>query len=150
MKRAKIFAAAIYVMLVIGTVAFVHFPDLQADEAEAKISAQQARETALRAIPGTLKDSNLETEHGRLVYSFEIVPSGERGSSFEHEPLKRSGIVEVNVSAMDGSIVNVHREHASSRRTSPGKGEFRRVNNVRKAEQCQNVSSESASHADEL
>lgn len=138
MKRAKIFAAAIYAILVMGTMVFVHFPDLQADEAEAKISAQQAQETALRAIPGTLKDSDLQTEHGRLVYSFEIARPGERG------------ITEVNVSAMDGSIVNVHREHASSRRTSPGKRELRRVNNVRKAEQCQNVSSESASHADEL
>ena len=128
MKRAKIFAAVIYAMLVMGTVVFVHFPDLQADEAQAKISAEQAQTAALRAVPGTVKESNLETEHGRLVYSFEIAPSGQRGSSFETEPLKKRRMVEVNVSAMDGSIVNVHREHA-------GKS--------RKVEQCQNVGSES-------
>jgi len=150
MKRAKIFAAVIYVMLVMGTMTFVHFPELQADEAQAKVGVEQARATALQAVPGTVKDSELESEHGRLVYSFEITRPGQRG------------ITEVNVSAMDGSIVDVHREHASSRRTSPGKGEFRipgipdesaglrRGNNVRKTEQCQNVGSQSSSHRDLL
>lgn len=131
MKRAKIFAAVIYAVLVMGTIAFVHFPELQADEAQAKIGPEQARAAALRAVPGTVKDADLETEHGRLVYSYEIAPAGQRGSSFETEPLEKRGIVEVSVSAMDGSIVNVHRERA-------GKG--------RKAEQCQRVSSESATH----
>lgn len=123
MKRAKIFAVVIYGMLVMATMTFVHFPELQADEAQAKISAQQAQETALRAVPGTLKDSDLETEHGRLIYSFEIARPGERG------------ITEVNVNAMDGSIVNVHREHAGRNR---------------KVEQCRNISSESAPRRDLL
>lgn len=123
MKRAKIFAAVIYAMLVMGTITFVHFPDLQADEAQAKIGAEQARETALRAVPGAIKESDLETEHGRLIYSFEIKRPGERG------------ITEVNVSAMDGSIVNIHREHA-------GKS--------RKAEQHAQLNAESANHGDNL
>jgi len=123
MKRAKIFAAVIYAMLVMGTITFVHFPDLQADEAQAKIGAAQARETALRAVPGAVKESDLETEHGRLIYSFEIKRPGERG------------ITEVNVSAMDGSIVNIHREHA-------GKS--------RKAEQHAQLNAESANHGDNL
>ena len=123
MKRAKIFAAVIYAMLVLGTITFVHFPELQADEAQAKIGAEQARETALRAVPGIVKDSELETEHGRLIYSFEIKRLGERG------------ITEVNVSAMDGSIVNVHREHA-------GKS--------RKAEQHAQLNAESVNHGDSL
>jgi hypothetical protein len=122
MKRAKIFAAVIYAMLVMGTITFVHFPELQADEAQAKIGAEQARETALRAVPGKVKESDLETEHGRLIYSFEIKRPGERG------------ITEVNVSAMDGSIVNIHREHA-------GKS--------RKAEHAQ-LNAESANHGDSL
>lgn len=104
MKRAKIFAAVIYAMLAVGTIAFVHFPELQADEAQAKIGAEQAQAAALRVVPGTVKDSELENEHGRLIYSFEIKRPGERG------------ITEVNVSAMDGSIVNVHREHAGKQR----------------------------------
>jgi hypothetical protein len=123
MKRAKIFAAVIYAMLVMGTITFVHFPELQADEAQAKIGAEQARETALRAVPGTVKESDLETEHGRLIYSFEIKRPGQRG------------ITEVNVSAMDGSIVNIHREHA-------GKS--------RKAEQHAQLNAEAANHGDNL
>ncbi len=123
MKRAKIFAAVIYAVLVVGTMTFVHFPELQADEAEAKIGADQARATALRAVPGTVKESDLETEHGRLIYSFEIVRPGQHG------------ITEVSVSAMNGSIVNLHREHAR---------------NIRKAEQCAQLNAESATHRDLL
>ena len=123
MKRAKIFAAVIYAMLVMGTITFVHFPELQADEAQAKIGAEQAREAALRAVPGTVKESDLETEHGRLIYSFEIKRHGERG------------ITEVNVSAMDGSIVDIHREHA-------GRG--------RKGEQHAQLNAASANHGDNL
>jgi len=103
MKRAKIFAAVIYGMLVMGTIAFVQFPDLQADEIHAKIGKAQAGEAAMRAVPGTVKHEELETEHGRLIYSFEIKQAG------------KPGITEVNVSAMDGSIVEVHREHAGKR-----------------------------------
>ena len=123
MKRAKIFAAVIYAMLAIGTIAFVHYPDLMAEEAHARIGAEQARETALRAVPGTVKESDLETEHGRLIYSFEIKRPGERG------------ITEVNVSAMNGSIVDIHREHA-------GKS--------RKAEQHAQLNAESVNHGDNL
>ena len=118
MKRAKIFAAVIYAILVMGTMTFVHFPELQADQAQAKIGPEQARTTALRAVPGTVQAAELETEHGRLVYSYEIVRPGHRG------------ITEVNVSAMDGSIVNMHRAHAA-------KG--------RRTEQCQNISSRNSS-----
>jgi uncharacterized membrane protein YkoI len=123
MKRAKIFAAVIYAMLVMGTITFVQFPELQADEAQAKIGAEQAREAALRAVPGTVKESDLETEHGRLIYSFEIKRPGERG------------ITEVNVSAMDGSIVDIHREHA-------GKS--------RKGEQHAQLNAESSNYGDNL
>jgi peptidase YpeB-like protein len=136
MKRAKIFATVIYAMLVMGTIAFVHFPDLQADEATAKIGAEQAQAAALRAVPGTVHESDLETKHGRLVYSFEIVPvmrhgsfeihrSGQRGWFAGGRPL--GGMVEVKVSAMDGSIVGVHHEHAGR---------------TQKMEQSENVSSE--------
>ena len=126
MKRAKIFAAVIYAMLVMGTMTFVHFPDLQADEADARITAEQAKTVALRAVPGTVNDSDLENEHGRLIYSFEITRPGERG------------ITEVNVSAMDGSIVNVHREHANRQKKA----------DQLKSEQCNNANLESRAHAD--
>lgn len=126
MKRAKIFAAVIYAMLVMGTMTFVHFPDLQADEADARITAEQAKTAALRVIPGAVKNSEFEKEHGRLIYSVEIARPGERG------------ITEVNVSAMDGSIVNVHREHTGKQKKAE----------QRKSEQSEKNSTEAASHAE--
>ena len=98
MRRAKVLAAVIYGLLVIAAMTFIHYPDLQAQPARAKIAADQAREVALSAVPGTIKQSDLETEHGRLIYSFEIERPGQRG------------ITEVNVSAQDGTIVDVHYE----------------------------------------
>jgi len=143
MKRAKIFAAVIYGMLVLGTIGFVHFPDLRADEAQAKIGAEQARQTALRAVPGTVRNDYLETHHGRLVYAVEIAPSGQHGTFeiasgqhgyFAGVALHQRGTTEVNVSATDGSIVNVHRKHEA-----------------RLAEaQCAEFGSDSAAHQDLL
>ena len=123
MKRAKILAAVIYGMLAVGTIAFVHYPELEAREMHANIGAEQAREAALRAVPGAVKESDLETEHGRLIYSFEIKRPGQHG------------ITEVNVSAMDGSIVDIHREHA-------GKS--------RKAEQHAQLNAGSTNHRNDL
>lgn len=65
---------------------------------EAKISEATARATALREVPnGTVKSSELEREHGTLIYSYDITVPG------------KTGIEEIAVSALDGSIVA--REH---------------------------------------
>lgn len=65
---------------------------------EAKISEETARATALKEVPnGTIKSSELEREHGKLIYSFDISVPG------------KTGIEEINVNAIDGSVVA--REH---------------------------------------
>ena len=66
---------------------------------EARISKEKAQEIALRKAPGTVESSELEHEKGTLVYSFDI-RTGKR-------------ITEVLVSAIDGHIVNVHKETAA-------------------------------------
>ena len=69
---------------------------------EAKISEETARATALKEVPnGTVKSSELEREKGKLIYSFAITVPG------------KSGIEEVNVNAIDGSVVA--REHESAK-----------------------------------
>ena len=70
-------------------------PESQATlQKEAKISEETARATALKEVPnGTIKSSELEREHGKLIYSFDITVPG------------KSGIDEVNVNAIDGSVV---------------------------------------------
>ena len=68
---------------------------------EAKISEETARATALKEVPnGTVKSSELEREHGKLIYSYDISVPG------------KSGIEEVNVNAIDGSVVAKQHETA--------------------------------------
>jgi len=67
---------------------------------EAKISEATARATALKEVPsGTVKSSELERENGKLIYSYDITVPG------------KTGIDEVNVNAMDGSVVAKQHEN---------------------------------------
>lgn len=65
---------------------------------QAKISMEQAREVALKRAPGEVESSELEREHGKLVYSFDI-----RNSA--------GTITEVQVSAINGRVVRVEQEN---------------------------------------
>jgi uncharacterized membrane protein YkoI len=65
---------------------------------EAKITKEQAQETALKRAAGTVESAELEREHGKLVYSFDIRNS-------------KGTITEVQVSAITGKIVRVEHEN---------------------------------------
>ena len=65
---------------------------------QAKITMDQARETALQRAPGTVEDGELEREHGRLVYSFDIRNA-------------KGTITEVQVNAITGKIARVEEEN---------------------------------------
>jgi uncharacterized membrane protein YkoI len=70
---------------------------------EAKISEATARATALKEFPnGTVKSSELEREHGKLIYSYDITVPG------------KTGIDEVNVNAIDGTVVAKQHETPKS------------------------------------
>lgn len=71
-------------------------------KSEAKLSVEDAREIAANKVPGTIEEEELEKENGKLVYSFDIQLKGEKN------------ITEVQVSAIDGSIVSVERENAAA------------------------------------
>jgi hypothetical protein len=63
--------------------------------AEAKISEADARTTALATVPGgSVSSSELETEHGKLIWSFDIAQVGSKN------------ITEVQVDAKTGKIVS--------------------------------------------
>lgn len=69
---------------------------------QAKISLEDARATALARVPGgAVKSEELEKEHGKLIYSFDIAVPG------------KSGVEEVNVSAITGKVLA--RKHESAR-----------------------------------
>ena len=66
---------------------------------QAKVSKDDALATAQAKVPnGTVKEAELEKEHGRLIWSF----------GFATPDTKT--ITEVNVNAIDGSIVNIEHE----------------------------------------
>jgi len=70
---------------------------------EAKIAEADARATALKEVPnGSVKSEELEREHGKLIYSYDITVPG------------KSGIQEVNVNAIDGTVVAKEHETAKS------------------------------------
>jgi uncharacterized membrane protein YkoI len=72
-------------------------------EKEAKISEATARATALAQVPnGTVKSSELEREKGKLIYSYDITVPG------------KTGIEEVNVNAIDGTVVGKEHETPKS------------------------------------
>lgn len=75
-------------------------------KAEAKISGDSARTIALARVPkGKVQSGELEREHGKLVYSFDIMTPG------------KSGVEEVNVDAMTGTVVaRVHESAAAEKR----------------------------------
>ncbi|HEY0513946.1 MAG TPA: PepSY domain-containing protein [Thermoanaerobaculia bacterium] len=85
--------------------------DVPADLAkQAKISLDTARATALAKVPnGQVRSEELEKEHGKLIYSFDIAVPG------------KSGIEEVNVNAITGKVVNKHHESAASERREAAK-----------------------------
>lgn len=71
-----------------------------ATAAKPKITMKQARAIALKKAPGTVKSEELENEHGKLIYSFDIATSA-------------NAITEVNVDALNGKIVAVQQENAA-------------------------------------
>jgi uncharacterized membrane protein YkoI len=77
---------------------------------EAKITEAAARATALQQVPnGTVKSSELEREGGKLIYSYDITVPGQ------------TGIDEVNVNAVDGSVVAKQHETPKAEKTEAAK-----------------------------
>src|SRR5689334_25251472 len=78
---------------------------------EAKVSEADARATALKEVPnGTVKSEELEREKGKLIYSYDITVPG------------KTGIEEVNVNAIDGSVVGKpHHETAKAEKAEAKK-----------------------------
>jgi hypothetical protein len=71
----------------------------EALQAQAKVSQADAQATALAQVPnGTVKESELEKEHGKLIWSFDIATANTKD------------ITEVNVDAISGQFVSKEME----------------------------------------
>jgi uncharacterized membrane protein YkoI len=70
--------------------------------ARAKVTQEQATRTALARVPnGHVESAELESEHGKLVWSFDLAQKGKRGTT------------EIQVDAISGKIVSVKQESAA-------------------------------------
>jgi uncharacterized membrane protein YkoI len=70
--------------------------------AQAKVSKEDAEKTALAKVPnGTIKDSELEKEHGKLQWSFDVATPDSKD------------ITEVNIDAITGDVISADKESAA-------------------------------------
>lgn len=83
---------------------------------KAKITLAQAREIALREDNGTVEDEELEKEHGKLVYSFDIRNAG-------------GTITEIWVDAKTGKVVHKSEENAEAEAKEKAAGAKKKVKN---------------------
>jgi uncharacterized membrane protein YkoI len=93
MRLSKIGLLAVFLAVI--------FPQLLAypTDKKPKITMEQARATAVAKAPGDVKSAELEREHGKLVYSFDIKTT--------------SGVREIQVDANTGVIVSDQVESAA-------------------------------------
>lgn len=108
MKMKWIICSALAAGLLIGCVSEEkEHQDKEAKQAklmaQAKVSKETAQQTALAKVAnGTVKEAELEKEHGKLIWSFDITTPDTKD------------ITEVNVDAMTGDVVGVEKESAES------------------------------------
>ena len=112
--KSKTYAALFAAMLMLGAAASASAQAAKATtkkeatsqaalRKEAKIAEADARKTALAAVPGgKVQSHELEREKGKLIYSYDIKVAG------------KSGIEEVNVDAITGTIVAHEHEDAKT------------------------------------
>jgi uncharacterized membrane protein YkoI len=71
-------------------------------KAQSKVSQEQATRTALARVPNSkVKSVELEREHGKLVWSFDLAEDGKPGAT------------EIQVDAVTGKIVSTKKESAA-------------------------------------
>ena len=105
--NALLISAAVTVVITSGAGAQATYkrdiPDSLAKQA--KVSETVAAATAQRRVPkGTIQGVELERENGKLMFSYDIKTPG------------KSGIDEVNVDAITGTIIGVAHETAATER----------------------------------
>jgi uncharacterized membrane protein YkoI len=100
MKRTKSLLGSLAFVAAIGLSGAAFAAPTEAElMKEANVSKAQAEKTALAKVPnGAIKSGELEREHGKLIWSFDIGTNGTRN------------ITEVQVDAKGGKIVSVKTE----------------------------------------
>ena len=99
-------ALAVTAALAIAPASPVWAGTMHQHHSDAKISMRAARATALAQVPGgKVRSGELEREHGKLIYSFDI-----------RQPRKQ-GVEEVQIDARTGEVISRHHESPKTERT---------------------------------
>src|SRR5262249_31779480 len=100
MKIKSLVGMTLTALLFAGCASEKHEAAEQAElMSKAKISQADAQAKASARVPnGTIKESEIEKEHGKLIWSFDMATPDS------------TDITEVNVDAMTGDIVSVEKE----------------------------------------
>lgn len=107
MTRCRLLLTLIVTAVITTGLAYAKTHKITQDELlkQATVTKEQATKIALDKVPnGSVKESELEKEHGKLVWSFDIAAPG------------TSDITEVQVDAKNGQIVSVEKESAEAER----------------------------------
>ena len=80
-------------------VAIALFSVLSASAQAKYIGMKRAKQIAMTRVQGQIKSSELEKEHGKMIYSFDIRNT-------------KGGITEVNIDAKTGKVIAVDVENA--------------------------------------
>jgi hypothetical protein len=102
--KHSLHSLAIGAFLALGLIGCATHEQTEAElSSQAKVSRADAERTALMKVPGgSVKEGELEREHGTLIWSFDIASAGS------------SGVTEVQVDAITGAVVSVEHESASA------------------------------------
>jgi len=102
MKITNLVGTALVAVALVGCTTEKSKESKQAEYmAEAKVSQADAQATAMAQVPnGTVKEAELEKEHGKLIWSFDIATPDSKD------------ITEVNVDAVTGKLVSTEKEKA--------------------------------------
>jgi len=100
MKNKLILGGMLAVLITVGVSGCATEEQKQAElQSQAKISKEQAQQTALAKVPGgTVKAGELEKEKGKLIWSFDIATAASKN------------ITEITVDAVTGSVISVEQE----------------------------------------
>jgi hypothetical protein len=111
MKKLSLTILAIFLAAAVAVAAPAVKSKVPADlAAKAKVSLDAARTTALAKVPkGRVQSEELEEENGKLLYSFDIKVPG------------RAGIEEVEIDALNGSVIKVDHETAAAEKAEAAK-----------------------------
>jgi hypothetical protein len=99
MKIRTIVCTVLAAALLAGCVSENHEQKEAMLMSQAKVSKEDAQKTALAKVPnGTIKDGELEKEHGKLQWSFDVATPDSKD------------ITEVNVDAITGEVISMDKE----------------------------------------